>query len=166
METPAESAMLGTHSMTRLHKDGWRCTTCGVLALRKYDPRSRYGIPTWIDWLAPDEQTWLTTPGQDAPTCPLPAVEAVCPWRDDAMRYAGPKGDAQLDTAMRTWCDTHQGAVSECPEPGPYCPGAEAHADGEEGSPGPCTGREDTCQCMCPACCGDTPDMYGYDGDG
>ena len=81
------------------------------------------------------------------------------------MRYDGPKGDVQLDTALRTWCERHEMAVADCPEPGPYCPGRLAHEDGEPGRPGPCTGRENSCRCMCPACCGDTPDVWGYDGD-
>lgn len=88
-------------------------------------------------------------------------VEALCPWMDGAMRYAGAKGDEQLDVAMRTWCGTHQSAVSECPEPGPYCYGYPAH----EGQPDLCTGRENTCRCRCPACCGDTPAVWGYEGD-
>jgi hypothetical protein len=45
-------------------------------------------------------------------------------------------------------------------EPGARCRGAE----GECGN-GRCTQREDSCRCMCPACCGDTPDVWGYDGD-
>jgi hypothetical protein len=28
-----------------------------------------------------------------------------------------------------------------------------------------CTGRESTCQCMCPVCLGERPEDYGYDGD-
>jgi hypothetical protein len=28
-----------------------------------------------------------------------------------------------------------------------------------------CTGRESTRQCMCPVCVGDTPEVWGYDGD-
>jgi hypothetical protein len=157
--------MLGLHQMVAVYNGAWRCTACGIAATRRHNPRSPYGIRLWVDWRAPDDRTWMTVPGEEAPSCPPPAVEALCPWLDSAMRYAGPKGDVQLDTAMRTWCETHQCAVSECPEPGPYCPGAAAHSDGEEGYPGPCTGRENSCRCMCPACCGDTPDMYGYDGD-
>ena len=163
-DTNTAPTMLGAHQMTTLHLDGWRCTACGIHATRHRDPRNQHGIHLRVHWRAPDDRTWLTIPGDEAPSCPPPTVEALCPWEDNAQLYAGAKGDAQLDTAMRTWCPTHQRAVSECPEPGPYCPGAAAHADGEEGQPGPCTGRENTCRCMCPACCGDTPDVWGYDG--
>lgn len=165
MSTSTGPTAFGAHSMVRLHTDGWRCTACGVRALRQRDHRPCGGPAVWLDWLAPDDRTWITTPRQEPPACPLPTVEAVCPWRDDAIWYAGPKGDAQLDTAMRTWCDTHQVAVSDCPAPGPRCAGADAHSDDTGGRPGRCTGWEDTCRCMCPPCCGDTPDMYGYAGD-
>lgn len=30
---------------------------------------------------------------------------------------------------------------------------------------GRCTQVESTCKCMCPVCVGDTPEVYGYDGD-
>lgn len=169
----AEDAhLLGDHDMTPGHRDNvmrnWRCAKCGVQAAHWFNAQSRYETRRWIDWKAPDGRTWYTD-ARDGysgpPSCPLPTVEALCPWRDDAMRYDGPTGDVQLDTAMRTWCETHECAVSECPEPGPYCPGWRAHEDGEEGHPGPCTGRENTCRCMCPPCCGDTPDMYGCEVD-
>jgi hypothetical protein len=146
-------------------KDYQRCTTCGMVARYQTKRRDQYGMTAWTEWRAPDGRDWLTQDEEPAPSCPPPPVEALCPWRDDVMLYAGPKGDVQLATAMATWCETHQGAVSDCPKPGPYCPGALAHEDGEEGQPGPCTGRENTCKCMCPACCGDTPDVWGYDGD-
>ncbi|WP_406723510.1 hypothetical protein WJ438_00780 [Streptomyces sp. GD-15H] len=81
------------------------------------------------------------------------------------MRYTGAKDEVQLATAMTTWCDTHEMAVADCPELGPYCPGRLAHQDGEKGRPGPCTGRENSCRCMCPACCGDTLNVWGFDGD-
>ncbi|MDX3126565.1 hypothetical protein [Streptomyces scabiei] len=169
----ARAAELGEHAWELLSEDPVigleyrRCTACGVTATRRRDQAARQGVAEWTDWLAPDGRTWWTTPGGDEepPSCPLPGVEALCPWEDGAERYAGAKGDVQLDTGMRTWCETHQLAVSECPEPGPHCPGWMAHEDGEPGRPGPCTGRENTCRCMCPPCCGDTPDMYGYDGD-
>ncbi|MFI6653273.1 hypothetical protein ACIBI8_37495 [Streptomyces sp. NPDC050529] len=152
------------HQMTG-PEDYQRCTTCGMVARHQTKRRDQYGMTEWMEWRAADGRDWLTTGDQPAPPCPPPPVEALCPWRDDAMFYAGPKGDVQLATAMKTWCDTHKMAVSDCPQPGPYCPGADAHADGEEGQPGPCTGRENSCKCMCPACCGDTPDVWGYDGD-
>ncbi|WP_331728957.1 hypothetical protein OG693_39095 (plasmid) [Streptomyces sp. NBC_01259] len=161
------ASKFGQHQMAELHQDAWKCASCGVVAISQYNPQTSDRINRWMDWRAPDGRDWMTWPGGDEepPSCPLPGVEALCPWEDYAQRYAGPKGDVQLDTAMRTWCDRHDMVVADCPEPGPYCPGADAHADGEEGQPGPCTGRENSCKCMCPACCGDTPDMYGYDGD-
>jgi hypothetical protein len=172
MQHPTEPpGLLGGHQMVAGHQDhvvrNWRCTACGVKAAHWFNAQSRYATRRWVDWRAPDGRTWCTEPGgfTEPPSCPLPVVEALCPWRDDAMRYAGATGDVQLDTAMRTWCDTHERAVSDCTDPGRYCPGRLAHEDGEEGRPGPCTGREDSCRCMCPPCCGDTPDMYGYDGD-
>jgi len=172
MHRPAEETnLLGSHQMVAGHQDHvvrhWRCTACGVEAAHWFNAQSRYETRRWVDWRAPDGRTWYTEPGgfTDPPSCPLPAVEALCPWDDRAQLYAGATGDVQLDTAMRTWCETHQSAVSECPEPGPYCPGRMAHEDGEEGRPGPCTGRENTCRCMCPPCCGDTPDMYGCEVD-
>ena len=143
-----------------------RCTACGITARHTPAIRHRYGVwPVYTVWRAPDGRTWETGHGEPAPSCPPPGVEALCPWEDGAMRYDGPKGDVQLETAQRTWCERHQMAVADCPEPGPYCPGWMAHEDGEEGRPGPCTGRENSCRCMCPACCGDTPDVWGYDGD-
>lgn len=165
--TTLDATKFGQHQMHATHEDHWQCTGCGVRATRHYDPNIRYRIKTWIDWRAPDGRDWMTWPGGDSepPSCPLPGVEALCPWELYAPRYIGPKGDVQLDTGMRTWCDRHEMAVSDCPEPGPYCPGAAAHEDGEDGQPGPCTGRENTCRCMCPACCGDTPDVWGYEGD-
>jgi hypothetical protein len=141
-----------------------RCPGCGVRAVWQHDTRYRLGW--WTEYVMPSGWSWSAPDGSDGPPpCPPPPVEALCPWKPGAMRYAGAKGDDQLDAAMRTWCERHQGAVSECPEPGPPCPGAPGHEDGDPGQPGPCTGREGTCKCMCPACCGDTPDMYGYDGD-
>ncbi|WP_159064573.1 hypothetical protein [Streptomyces olivochromogenes] len=154
------------HQLVDVFEDRKRCTACGVVAVRQYNPQSRSDAKVWTDWRAPDGRTWLTTPDGyiQPPSCPLPAVEALCPWEDRAMRYAGPKGDVQLATAMATWCERHEMAVADCPEPGPYCPGALAHEDGEEGRPGPCTGRENSCKCMCSACCGDDPHTWGYDG--
>ena len=143
-----------------------RCTACGITAHHMPTIRHRYGVwPANTTWRAPDGRTWETQLDEPAPSCPPPDVEALCPWEDGAMRYDGPKGDVQLDTALRTWCERHEMAVADCPEPGPYCPGRLAHEDGEPGRPGPCTGRENSCRCMCPACCGDTPDVWGYDGD-
>jgi hypothetical protein len=166
--TREETGLLGAHQMVAVFTGNvsrkWRCAACGVTAEHWFNAQSRYEArPAWVDWWAPDGRTWYTTADgcSEPPSCPLPDVEALCPWDDRAQRYAGAKGDVQLETAMRTWCETHECAVSECPEPGPYCPGRMAHEDGEPGRPGPCTGREDTCQCMCPACCGDTPDVWG-----
>lgn len=170
--TVDQARMLGQHQMVAGHQDhvvrNWRCTVCGVTAAHWFNAQSRYETRRWIDWKAPDGRTWYTDDRDGysgPPSCPLPGVEARCPWDDRAQRYAGAKGDVQLETAMRTWCERHEMAVADCPEPGPYCPGAAAHEDGEPGMPGPCTGRENTCRCMCPACCGDTPDVWGYDGD-
>lgn len=167
-----QGSLLGAHQMVAGHQNetvrNWRCTECGVSAAHWFNAQSRYETRRWIDWRAPDGRTWYTDfcdDYSDPPSCPLPTVDAVCPWEDYAPRYAGATGDVQLDTAMRTWCTRHEQAVSECTDPGPYCPGRMAHEYGEPGRPGPCTGRENTCRCMCPACCGDTPDMYGYDGD-
>ncbi|MFD0035565.1 hypothetical protein ACFVJK_46830 [Streptomyces sp. NPDC127172] len=133
-------------------EDRKRCAVCGVTAVRQHS--REYGA--WTEYRVPSGWTWSAPDGSDTPPpCPPPPVEALCPWEMDAMRYAGAKGDDQLETAMRTWCETHERAVSECEDPGPLCPGAPAHEDGEPAGPGPCTGREDTCRCMCPACCGD-----------
>jgi len=152
--------------------DAARCAACGVTIWRRTATRSRSGPSMWLEWHAPDGRDWSSfpekggwetwpNPEEGAPSCPPQEVEAKCPWEEDARRYGKAWGDAQLDTAMRTWCERHQTAVADCPEPGPYCPGRLAHEDGEPGRPGPCTGREDTCRCMCPACCGDTPDVWG-----
>ncbi|WP_329376241.1 hypothetical protein [Streptomyces sp. NBC_01483] len=156
--------MTTDHQMVDVFEDRKRCTACGVVAVLQYNPQSQSDTKAWTDWRAPDGRTWLTTPGGyiQPPSCPLPGVEALCPWEDRAMRYAGPKGDVQLDTAMQTWCERHQVAVADCPEPGPYCPGALAH-EGEDDDSG-CTGRENSCRCRCPACCGDDPHTWGYDG--
>lgn len=175
--TTEERGVLGDHQMAPVRQDHivrtWRCTGCGVEATHWFNAQSRYETRRWIDWKAPDGRTWYTDHHDgygDPPTCPLPGVEALCPWDIFAHRYDGAWGDAQLDTAMRTWCERHQQAISECVDPGPLCPGHDVHMDEngnevEPGRPGPCTGREESCRCMCPACCGDTPDMYGYDGD-
>jgi hypothetical protein len=151
--------MLATHPHPQGPDGHLHCPACGMHASNRTNPRDPYGGTAWTEWRAPDGRTWLTCPGEAAPSCPPPPVEALCPWRDDAMRYAGAKGDVQLATAMATWCDTHQMAVSDCPDPGPYCPGVRAHEDDAE--QGKCTGRWDTCRCMCPECCGDTPDVWG-----
>lgn len=148
----------GRHQWARVHEGRFECPVCGVAATRHRD--RRYGA--WTEYRVASGWTWHTG---TAPPCPPPPVEALCPWDWMSMRYAGAKGDDQLDTAMRTWCERHQQAVSECEEPGPACPGASAHEDGEACRSGQCTGWEQTCRCMCPACCGDTPDMYGFDGD-
>jgi hypothetical protein len=174
---PVASALGQQHQWTILGTDPQvgterrECAACGVLASLWWDQQPRHGIGDlareWVDWRAPDGRTWYTTPGgySQPPPCQLPVVEALCPWDDKAERYAGAKGDVQLATALVTWCERHEMAVADCPEPGPYCPGWMAHEDGEPGRPGPCTGRENSCRCMCPACCGDTPDVWGYDGD-
>ncbi|MEU6925479.1 hypothetical protein [Streptomyces sp. NPDC046631] len=155
-------------------KDFGQCTACGVTVWRRHTPHHEQGPRTWLKWLAldgrdwnsfPEADTWVTHPDGSAPSCPPQGVEALCPWEENAHRYGGVWGDVQLATAMKTWCKTHQGVISDCPEPGPYCPGTQAHEDGQEGQPGPCTGRENTCSCMCPACCGDTPDVWGYEGN-
>ncbi|MFI7096812.1 hypothetical protein [Streptomyces lydicus] len=160
-DTTPQAEALGQHQMVAVHEDAWRCTACGTVATQQYNPRCRYGIKQWMDWRALDDRTWMTVPGEPAPSCPPPPVEALCPWDDRAMRYAGAKGDVQLDTATRTWCERHEMAVADCPEPGPYCYGWQAH---EEMDGSGCTGRQESCRCMCPACCGDTPDVWGYDG--
>ncbi|MFF1916204.1 hypothetical protein ACFVYE_32375 [Streptomyces sp. NPDC058239] len=147
-----------------------RCTVCGISISRRTTPRHEPGTRTWLRWYAPDGRIWDSFPEGDswvtypdnAPSCPPQKVEAACPWEENARRYGGVWGDVQLETAMRTWCDRHQMAVADCPAPGPACPGAAAHEyEAEEGRPGPCTGQQDGCLCMCPACCGDTPDVWG-----
>ncbi|MDX2998140.1 hypothetical protein PV382_23940 [Streptomyces scabiei] len=129
-----------------------------------------HGPREWLSWLAPDGRDWssfpegdgwVTYPDGQAPSCPPQEVEARCPWEEDARRYGHVWGEVQLETAMRTWCETHQMAVADCPEPVHPCQGA----DGRCMWKGRCTGREDSCRCLCPVCCGDIPDMYGYDGD-
>lgn len=169
------AAILNLHQLQG-DEDAKRCTACGVTIWSRTAPRQfGPGTQAWLEWLAldgrnwnsfPEGGTWVTYPDERAPSCPPQGVEARCPWEEDARRYGGVWGEAQHETAMRTWCKTHQMAVADCHEPGPYCPGHLHHEQtGEEGRPGPCTGREDTCKCMCPVCCGDTPDMYGYEGD-
>ncbi|KFG02756.1 hypothetical protein IQ62_00120 [Streptomyces scabiei] len=146
-----------------------RCADCGVSVWRRLTAAHEPGHLEWFQWHGPDGRDWSSLPGEGgwvtypdgrAPSCPPQSVEARCPWEENARRYGHVWGDVQLATAMRTWCERHQMAVSECPEPGPVCLGAEGNCMWE----GRCTGREDTCRCMCPVCCGDTPDMYGYDG--
>jgi hypothetical protein len=146
----------GLHAWEQAGEHRYRCPTCGVRATH-HGPDRNMREP-WVEFTMPSGWTWWSA--DDAPPpCPPPPVEAECPWEEPrAARYAGAKGDDQLDTAMRTWCERHECAVSECPEPGPYCPGARAHEDGDGSG---CTGREDSCRCGCPACCGDTPDMWG-----
>jgi hypothetical protein len=148
------------HRWAKVWEHGERCPACGVTATRHHD--TRYGLGWWTEYKTASGWSWWA-PDDGPPPCPPPPVEALCPWELGAMRYAGAKGDDQLDTAMRTWCAAHERAVSECVDPGSVCWGAAAHEGGEPG--GPCTGLEESCECMCPACCGDTPDMYGYDGD-
>lgn len=41
-------------------------------------------------------------------------------------------------------------------EIGDRCLGAEGDCDWHR-----CTQRRSTCRCMCPHCCGDTPDVWG-----
>lgn len=171
--TVEQPGLLGDHQMAPVRQDSimrvWQCAACGVRAEHWFNAQSRYKARRWIDWTAPDGRTWYTDSRDgysDPPACPLPGIPAVCPWETPfVQRYRGAWGDDHLDTAMRTWCERHQQAVSECTDPGPYCPGWQAHENGEPGMPGPCTGREESCRCMCPACCGDTPDVWGYDGD-
>lgn len=155
-----------THRWERAGEDRNRCAACGVSAVqhrsREYGPWVEYRMPSGWSWCAPDG-------GDGPPPCPPPPVEARCPWELGAMRYAGARGDDQLDTAMRTWCERHEQAVSECEDPGPWCPGARPDDDDPlavpvpcgTGRPGPCTGFERSCRCMCPACCGDTPNVWG-----
>ncbi|MBL1115453.1 hypothetical protein JK364_24075 [Streptomyces sp. 110] len=161
--------MLGDHQMVAVRQDAvvriWRCAACDVRVEFWFNAQSRYERRQWVDWKAPDGRTWYTEPGgySEAPSCPLPSVEVVCLWRRDAQLYDGAKGEVQLAAAMATWCDTHQMAVADCPEPGPYCPGILAHDLEGDGTrvDGKCTGRENSCRCMCPSCCGDTPDVWG-----
>jgi hypothetical protein len=153
-------------------RDGGRCIDCGVLVWRRLDTRGRgeANVRGWLEWLAPDGRDWSSFPEGDgwvtypdsAPTCPPQAVEARCPWEPDARRYGRAWGDVQLEAAMQTWCERHQVAVAECPNPGPPCRGADGNCAWGEGR---CTGDGDTCRCMCPVCVGDTPDVWGYDGD-
>lgn len=160
--------ILAQHRLTG-GQDAAMCADCGITVWRRTAPIDQAGARQYFEWLAPDGRHWTSFPEDEgwvtypdtAPSCPPQDVEARCPWEEDARRYGHAWGDVQLETAQRTWCTRHEMAVADCPAPGPYCPGMLAHEDGEEGRPGPCTGREDSCQCMCPACCGDTPDMYG-----
>ncbi|MER7068922.1 MULTISPECIES: hypothetical protein [unclassified Streptomyces] len=163
------------HRLVDVHTNRKDCTECGIVVTQHSRAGSRYAsayqVKRWITWAAPDGRRWETYPDgnfPDAvpPSCPPPGVEALCPWRPDAMQYRGAKGRVQHETAKRTWCDTHQCAVNDCPEPGPLCYGAFHHNLNGDGTrtAGRCTGRQDSCRCMCPSCCGDTPDMYGYDG--
>lgn len=154
-------------------RDAGRCADCGLHIWRRVTPRHEPGPREWLEWYAPDgrhwssfpeDEGWVTYPDPEtgAPSCPPQEVEARCPWEENARRYGHVWGDVQLETAMRTWCERHEMAVADCPEPGPVCPGADGDCMwGAER----CTGREDTCRCMCPVCVGDTPDMYGFDGD-
>jgi len=169
--TERARAVWGEHRWELGHRDEAvgreyrRCLDCGVAATRWWRQRSRFGVEEleWVDWVGPDGRTWHTAPGDHMgpPACPLPTVEALCPWEPDARRYDHAWGDAQLDVGMRTWCARHEMAVADCPNPGPPCPGVLAHEDGEPGRPGPCTGYEESCRCMCPGCLDETPDMYG-----
>ncbi|MFD8839758.1 hypothetical protein [Streptomyces griseofuscus] len=45
-------------------------------------------------------------------------------------------------------------------EPDDRCQGAEGNCEPFRG-PAQCTQRASTCRCMCPVCCGDTPDVWG-----
>ncbi|MEU2426948.1 hypothetical protein ABZ619_39050 [Streptomyces sp. NPDC007851] len=147
------------HRWERAGEGRNRCAVCAVTVVQHLGSRLH---PAWLEYRMPSGWSWHAEDGSGTPPpCPPPPVEALCPWDDRAMRYARAKGDDQLDTALRTWCATHECAVADCPEPGPHCPGALLHEDGEPWQSGPCTGRENSCQCTCPACCGDTPDMYG-----
>lgn len=154
-------------------RDAGRCADCGVTVWRRVAASHEPGPREWLSWLAPDGRDWSSFPEgggwvtypDAAPACPPADVEARCPWEEDARRYGHVWGEVQLESALRTWCERHEMAVADCPEPGPECPGWPAHEGGEPGMPGPCTGREDSCRCACPPCCGDTPDMYGFDGD-
>ncbi|MEW2187736.1 hypothetical protein AB0900_31095 [Streptomyces cellulosae] len=170
MTSTEQAGLLGDHRMRLVRQDAavrvWECTGCGVRAEYWFNAQSRYETQRWVDWRAPDGRTWYTDARggyTGPPSCPLPVVEAVCPWRRDAQLYDGPKGEVQLSAALTAWCNTHECAVADCPEPGPYCPGILAHnldGDGIRTDDG-CTGREQSCRCMCPACCGDTPDVWG-----
>lgn len=151
-------------------RDAARCTACGVSVWRRQTPPQEAGPREYFAWLAPDGRDWTSflegggwvTYPEAAPACPPDQVDARCPWEEDARRYGRVWGDVQLETALRTWCGRHEMAVSDCPEPGPVCRGADGAC---MWGPDRCTGREDTCRCMCPACVGDTPDVWGYDGD-
>ena len=147
-----------------------RCADCGVTVWRRVAAVHEAGPREWLEWHAPDGRGWSSFPEgdgwvtypNDAPSCPPQDVEARCPWEEDARRYGHVWGDVQLETAQRTWCERHQMAVADCPEPGAVCRGADGNCMWGAGR---CTGREDTCRCMCPVCVGDTPDVYGFDGD-
>ena len=150
--------------------DAARCVSCGITIWKRTTPRHEQGPRVWLQWHAPDGRDWSSFPEgdgwetypNDAPSCPPQDVEAQCPWEESARRYGHVWGDVQLETAQRTWCERHEMAVADCPEPGPVCRGADGECMwGQER----CTGREDTCRCMCPVCVGDTPDVWGFDGD-
>lgn len=166
------AAITGWHRLEG-DRDAGRCADCGIYVWRRVTPRRDPGPREWLEWYAPDgrkwssfpeDEGWVTYPDPEtgAPSCPPQEVEARCPWEENARRYGHVWGDVQLETAMRTWCERHEMAVADCPEPGPVCRGADGDCMwGAER----CTGKEDTCRCMCPVCVGDTPDMYGFDGD-
>jgi len=163
------AALTGDHRLEG-GPEAARCADCGVTVWRR--TAARHEAPgEWLQWHAPDgrgwssfpeDGVWVTYPDGRAPSCPPQEVEARCPWEEDARRYGHVWGDVQLETAQRTWCTRHEMAVADCPEPGPICLGADGNCMWAEER---CTGREDTCRCMCPVCVGDTPDVYGYDGD-
>ena len=160
----SESALLGAHRLQG-GEDAKRCLSCGIHVWRRVTPRHEPGPRVWFQWYAPDGRDWSSFPEGDGwvsypdagPSCPPQEVEARCPWEEDARRYGRAWGDVQLEVAQRTWCERHQMAVADCPEPGPVCQGAGGNCAWE----GRCTGRENTCECACPACCGDTPDVWG-----
>ena len=56
--------------------------------------------------------------------------------------------------------DTDPFGPYEYVEPDDRCQGAEGNCEPFRG-PARCTQRASTCRCMCPACCGDTPDVWG-----
>lgn len=164
----SEAALLGVHRLKGAD-DAARCVSCGVTVWRRTTPRHEPGPPIWLQWNAPDGRDWSSFPEAGgwvtypdaAPSCPPQEVEARCPWEEKARRYGHVWSDVQLETAQRTWCGRHEMAVADCPEPGPLCRGADGDCMwGEER----CTGREDTCRCMCPVCVGDDPETWGYDG--
>lgn len=154
-------------------EDAARCLSCGVSVWVRHALRGTPGPRIWLEWYAPDGRDWSSFPEGDgwvtypdpeagAPSCPPQDVEARCPWQEGARRYGRAWGEVQLETAMRTWCGRHEMAVADCPEPGPVCLGADG---GCMWGPQRCTGRENTCRCMCPVCLGETPQDYGFDGD-